>query len=80
MRNVILVGILDFDNSKYNFVILHAKYYIYIFIWEDIRIIDQTIMFLLNFWILVVYRETGKYIAVKNDKLKQWSIYIDGII
>lgn len=35
MRDVIL-GILDLENSKYNFVILHAKYYIYICnLWED---------------------------------------------
>ena len=66
MRDVIL-GILDFENSKYNFVILHAKYYIYVCKWENTRPNYNVFVKFLN-----SCRETEKYIAVKNDKLKQW--------
>ena len=52
MRDVIL-GILDFENVKYDFVLLHAKYYIYICKWEDKFSIP-------NYNVVVKFLESGK--------------------
>ena len=72
VRDIIL-GILDIERRKYNFVILHAKYYIYICKWKECK---PTYTSLVNF--LKYNKNIEEIIASRNNKLekctKKWSI------
>ena len=66
MKDDILV-ILDTDNSIYNFVILHAKQYMYNARWNDHRLnVTAFKKQLENIYTI------EKYIAEKNDKVEEW--------
>ena len=66
MKDVIL-GILDTDNSIYNFVILHAKQYIYNARCNDHRLsVTAFKKQLKNIYTI------EKYIAEKNDRVEEW--------
>ena len=66
MKDVIL-GILDTDNSIYNFVILHAKQYIY-----NARCNDQRLNVTAFKKQLKNIYTIEKYIAEKNDTVEEW--------
>ncbi len=67
LKDVIL-GLLDFETSKFNFLILHAKYYIYICKMDESK--PRYAVFV-NF--LKSCRETEKFIAVRNNRFNNWS-------
>ena len=66
-RDVIL-GLLDFQNSKYNFVILHAKYYIYKCKWDQSKSNYKTFV-----KILKTCKDIENIIAVKNNRVEIWN-------
>ena len=67
MRNVVL-GLFDIENSKFNFVILHAKYYIYKCKWDESK--PNYNVFIK---ILKTCKDTEKMIALKNNRVDKWN-------
>ena len=67
MRNVVL-GLFDIENSKFNFVILNAKYYIYKCKWDESK--PNYNVFIK---ILKTCKDTEKMIALKNNRVDKWN-------
>ena len=67
MRNVVL-GLCDIENSKFNFVILNAKYYIYKCKWDESK--PNYNVFIK---ILKTCKDTEKMIALKNNRVDKWN-------
>ena len=67
MRNVIL-GLFDIENSKFNFVILHVKCYIYKCKWDESK--PNYNVFIK---ILKTCKDTEKMIALKNNRVDKWN-------
>lgn len=66
MKDVIL-GIVETEHCIYNFVILHAKYYIYSMRCIEGRLDITAFKKKLNSIYMI-----EKYIAEKNDKIEEW--------
>ena len=67
MRNVIL-GLFDIENSKFNSVILHAKYYIY-----KCKGDESKPNYNVFIQILKTCKDTEKIIALKNNRVDKWN-------
>jgi len=63
-----LLGYLDIVNSKFNFVILYAKYFIYC-----CKINNHNPRLTVFIERLKSYKETERYIAYKNNTITKWS-------
>ena len=61
----LFLGLLDFHNSKYNFVIFYAKYYIYKCKWDhNYKTFVKT---------LKTCKDIENVIAVKNNRVEIWN-------
>ena len=63
----IILGFVDIDKSKYNFILLFAKYYIYNCKWDSSKPNYMVFVRLMK-----TYKDTGKFIAVENNTVDKW--------
>jgi hypothetical protein len=64
----IILGFVDIDKTKYNFILLFAKYYIYNCKWDNSK---PNYMFFVRK--MRTYKNTEKFIAVKNNTVNNWT-------
>ena len=64
----VILGLLDYQNSKYNFVILQAKYYIYKCKQDQRKPNYKTFVNILK-----TCKDSENVIAVKNKRVEIWN-------
>ena len=63
----IILSFVDIDKSKYNFILLFAKYYIYNCKWDSSKPNYMVFVRLMK-----TYKNTENFIAVKNNTVDKW--------
>ena len=70
----IILGFVDIDKIKYNFILLFAKYYIYNCKWDNSK--PNYMVFVR---IMKTYKDTENFIAVKNNTVDKWRDRWNGV-